>query len=137
MSTSKKYEPSDAELEILQVLWAYQPATVKTVHEEISKKRAAENRDEVGYTTILKQMQRMFKSDKKAIMLSREIQGKQHYYTAIPEKEDIQSTLTDKLVDKAFSGSAMQMVMHALGQGKTTPAELEALQKWLDQQTEE
>ena len=137
MSTSKKYEPSDSELEILQILWDHQPATVKTVHEEISKKRAAENRDEVGYTTILKQMQRMFKSDKKEVMLSRTIDGKQHYYTAIPKQEDIQTTLTDKLVEKAFSGSAMQMVMHALGQSKTTPEELEALQKWLDQQTEE
>ena len=128
MSNTKKFEPSDAELEILQVLWKHQPATVKTVHEQLAQKR------EVGYTTILKQMQRMY-SDKG--MLQREKSGKLHLYTAVPQEKDIQQTMTDNLVEKAFRGSAMRMVMQALGQSDTTKEELDALQQWLDQQKEE
>lgn len=124
MTKPKTFEPSDAELEILQVLWETQPATVKTVHDELSGKR------EVGYTTILKQMQRMFDKG----MVERTKDGKTHWYTAVPEKQEVQQTLTDRLVDKAFSGSAMKMVMHALGQNTTSKEELDALQKWLDQQ---
>ncbi|HKK77541.1 MAG TPA: BlaI/MecI/CopY family transcriptional regulator [Saprospiraceae bacterium] len=127
MSKSKKFEPSDAELEILQVLWQEQPVSVKVVHEALQASR------EVGYTTILKQMQRMLDKG----MVKRNKEGKTHLYSAIPQQSDIQQTLTSKLVDKAFSGSAMKMVMHALGQGKTSQQELEALQEWLDQQKEE
>jgi predicted transcriptional regulator len=127
MTKPKKFEPSDAELEILQVLWAQQPASVKVVHEALQAKR------EVGYTTTLKQMQRMLDKG----MVKRDKEGKTHLYSAVPQKSDIQQTLTSKLVDKAFSGSAMKMVMHALGQGKTSEQELAALQQWLDQQKEE
>ena len=124
MSEKKGYEPSDAELEILQVLWEVQPATVKTIHEHLAVKR------EVGYTTILKQMQRMMDKG----FLTRQKDGKLHRYEAIPGKETIQQTLTDRLVEKAFSGSALQMVMRALGQNDTSQEELEALQQWLNQQ---
>lgn len=127
MSKQKRFEPSDAELEILQVLWEEQPAAVKVVHEALQSKR------EVGYTTILKQLQRMLEKG----MVKRNKEGKTHLYSAVPQRTDIQQTLTSKLVDKAFSGSSMKMVMHALGQGKTSQQELEALQQWLDQQKEE
>ena len=127
MSNLKKFEPSDAELNILQVLWRHQPATVKTVHEALAQKR------EVGYTTILKQMQRMFDKG----MVIREKSGKLHFYNAVPREQDIQQRMTDRLVEKAFKGSAMRMVMQALGQNNTSKEELAALQKWLDQQKEE
>lgn len=127
MSKPTNFTPSDAELEILQVLWQVQPATVKMVHEQL------ESTKEVGYTTILKQMQRMLDKG----LVKRRKSGKTHFYQAIPGKEDIQETLTSKLVNKAFSGSAMKMVMHALGQSKTTPEELQALQQWLNQQKNE
>ena len=124
MSRSKSFAPSDAELEILQVLWAQQPTTVRVVHQALMSRR------EVGYTTILKQMQRMLEKG----MLARKKEGKTHWYTAVAQQADVQQTLTSKLVEGAFSGSAMQMVMHALGQGVTTKEELDALQRWLDEQ---
>lgn len=123
MAPNSIYEPSDAELEILQVLWANEPATVRTVHEILEKKR------EVGYTTILKQMQRMYEKG----MVERSKDGKQHLYTAVPREKEIQKTLLDDLVDRAFKGSAMDLVMHALGRDKTSPEELEALKKWLEE----
>lgn len=127
MTKPKRFEPSDAELEILQVLWQQQPVSVKVVHEALQAKR------EVGYTTTLKQMQRMLDKG----MVKRNKEGKTHLYAAVPQQSDIQQTLTSKLVDKAFSGSAMKMVMHALGQGNTSEQELAALQQWLDQQKED
>ncbi|MEL7121806.1 MAG: BlaI/MecI/CopY family transcriptional regulator [Bacteroidota bacterium] len=70
-------------------------------------------------------------------MVKREKSGKLHFYIAIPKQEEIQQTLTNRLVNKAFSGSALNLVMHALGKNNTTKEELEALQKWLDQQKDD
>jgi BlaI family penicillinase repressor len=124
MAKQPPFEPSDGELEILQVLWTIQPAAVKEVHEQLNHKHL---------NTILVQMQRMEKKG----MLTKKKQGRVQMYTAVPRKEDIQERLTDRLVDKVFSGSAMDLVMRALGSAKTSPEELEALQQWLDQQNDE
>lgn len=125
MSKKIIFKPSEAELEILQILWEHQPTTVKVIHELLSEQK------EVGYTTVLKQMQRMYE-DKK--MLSRTKEGKTHLYKAIPKENEIKQGLFSKLVNTAFKGSSMDLVMHALGKSKTSQEELDALQEWLDQQ---
>lgn len=127
MPPGQIHELTEAELEILQVIWEEEPATVKTVHERLHDKR------EVGYTTILKQMQRMYDKG----MLKRKKQGKTHLYTAVPREQEIQKSMFDRLVDTVFRGSAMKMFMHALGRERINRSELEELQEWIDQQKEE
>ena len=46
-------KPTDAELEILHVLWTNGPSTVRQVHDTLSQSR------DLGYTTALKLMQIM------------------------------------------------------------------------------
>jgi BlaI family transcriptional regulator, penicillinase repressor len=53
MSAPKLIKPTESELEILQVIWSKGTATVRDVHEELSKTK------DVGYTTTLKLMQIM------------------------------------------------------------------------------
>lgn len=122
MSKEINQKPSEAELEILQVLWENEPANVRFVHEQLSKKK------EVGYTTTLKQMQRMLEKS----LIKREGTGKSHMYSANISQADIQASLFDKVVDGAFHGSAMDLVMHALGRGKASPEELDELREFLN-----
>lgn len=124
MEDKKVFQPTESELEILQVLWANEPCTVRFIFEELSKHK------EVGYTTILVQLQRMTKK----AMVSRHKEGKTHYYRAIPKEIEIQQNLFKRLVNTAYKGSAMQLALHALGQAETSEEELKALQQWLDQQ---
>lgn len=124
MKLPVNYQPTEQELEILQILWEHQPATVRFVFEAISQNR------EVGYTHILRQMQRL--AEKK--ILSRTLQGKTHLYSVIPQKEEMQSSLFQRFVNNVYQGSSMKMIMHALGQGQATAEEIEALQKWLEEQ---
>lgn len=119
------YQPSEAELEILQVLWEIEPATVRSIHERI----AAGGKD-VGYTTVLKQIQRL--TEKGA--LEKTVLEGAHFYRAIVKETDVKQALANKVLRTAFGGSAFQMVMHALGNEKASPEELKALQTWLDQQ---
>ena len=118
------YEPTESALEILQVLWNHEPVTVRFVHEQINAHR------EVGYTTILKQLQRLYEKG----VVTRKLEGKTHYYSTVPKKSAIEQNLFQRFVDKVYQGSAMKLVMHALEQEQTTPEEIEVLQQWIAEQ---
>lgn len=115
-------KPTESELEILQVLWAKGPSTVRQVNEHLSQMR------EIGYTTTLKLMQIMHEKG----LLSRTEEGRYHIYQALVSEKETQRHLLDRFVDTAFRGSAMTMVMQALGNSKASPQELEELQKLIN-----
>lgn len=117
-----KYYPTDGELEILQILWGRGPSTVKDVNEVMAKEK------EVGYTTTLKLMQIMH--EKK--MVSREKNGKSHIYTPTISIDDTRQQVLDKVVDTVFQGSAMKLVMQALGNRKSSKEELDEIKKYLE-----
>lgn len=116
-------KPTDSELEILQVLWQEGPCTVRQVNE-----RLAENRD-VGYTTTLKLMQIMHEKG----LLTRMEEARSHVYEANVSEDETQATLLERFVDTAFRGSASKLVMQALGNHKSTAAEIDEIRKLLDQ----
>ena len=106
--------PTDAELAILGVLWRCGPCTVRQVHEELSR------REPGGYTTVLKQLQIM--TEKGLVM--RDTQGKTHIYRAAVAAEKTQRHLVKDVLERVFSGSVSQLVMHALGSRKVSSEEL-------------
>ena len=118
-----KIKPTDGELEILNILWKKGPCTVREIHEEVEKTK------EAGYTTTLKLMQIML--DKK--MLTRDASSKTHIYTAAISQEQTQGQIVQRMIDTVFDGSAMQLVMQALGNTRTTKDELEQIKQYLDQ----
>ncbi|WP_020597774.1 BlaI/MecI/CopY family transcriptional regulator [Spirosoma panaciterrae] len=115
-------KPTDAELEILHVLWANGPSTVRQVHDSLSQNR------EIGYTTALKLMQIMHEKG----LLSREEDGRSHTYTALVTEEDTQRNLVDRFVETAFRGSASKLVMQVLGQHKASREELDEIKALLN-----
>ena len=117
-----KNKPTEKELEILQVLWKLGPATVRQVNDKLSEEK------EVGYTTTLKFMQIMYDKG----LLDRKSIGKSHEYIALITEEDTQKTLVDQLMKSAFQGSAMKLVMQALGNKKSSAKELEQIKKFID-----
>ena len=116
-------KPTDKELEILQVLWEKGPASVREVHEALGGE--ATN----GYTTILKLMQIMHEKG----TVTRQKRGKLHLYKAVHSEEATRKQILDKFIDKVFKGSAAQLVISALGNQKSSPEELDAVRKYLDQ----
>lgn len=115
-------KPTDAELEILQILWQRGQATVRDVHEQLAK-----TKDSV-YTTTLKIMQIMAEKN----LVTRNEENRTHIYMAAVKEEDIQKTLLDKFIDTTFRGSAMKLVMQALGNNKTSADELAEIQHLLE-----
>lgn len=119
---AKPIKPTESELEILQILWAKNKATVREVHETLSEHK------ESGYTTTLKLMQIMFEKG----LVKRDDTNKTHVYQPNVSKESTQKQLVGKMVNALFGGSATQLVMQALGNSKHSSAELEEIQKLLD-----
>ncbi len=121
MPVSKHIKPTESELEILQVLWIKKTATVRQVHEELLKFKDA------GYTTTLKLMQIM---NEKGLVV-RDDSFRTHIYQPAVSRENTQLHLLGKMITSLFSGSATDLVIQALGHHKTSPGELDEIQKIL------
>ena len=115
-------KPTDAELEILQVIWLHGPVSVRFVNDELNRNKM------VGYTTTLKLMQIMTEKG----LLKRSEEGRKHIYNVVLKEKETKNLLLDKFVKTAFGGSAMDLVMQALGNHQTTPDELEELKALID-----
>lgn len=121
MSAIKYIKPTESELEILQVLWQKGLASVREVHEELSKTK------EAGYTTTLKLMQIMNEKG----LVKRDDSVKTHIYQPAVSKEKTQKHMLGKMINTLFGGSATELVIQALGNHKATAHELDEIQKLL------
>ena len=119
--------PTDAELEILRVLWELGPTTVRQVHEALAATR------DTGYTTTLKLMQIM--ADKG--LVTRDESARTHIYAARASQENTQRQLLNDLVDRAFGGSAKELVLRALSSHTTSDEELREIRKLIDDARED
>ena len=122
MAESPPPQPSDAELEILQVLWNRGPSTVRDVWEQITR-----NRD-IGYTTTLKQMQVM---TEKGLLHPNKAQ-RSHLYRPEVAEAAIGDTALKHFVKKVFRGSAYKLVVRALSQRPPKPEEIAEIRKLLE-----
>src|SRR6476620_7084515 len=121
--TAQPPRPTDAELEILTVLWSIGPSTVRGVYEEISRRRVAQ------YSTVLKFMQIMAE---KGLVVRDEAQ-RAHIYAAAKPREWTQQQLAGDLLNRAFNGSAKALLIGALSARKASKKELTELRSLLDE----
>jgi predicted transcriptional regulator len=119
----KTNKPTDSELEILSILWNFKKASVRMVHDELSKHK------ESGYTTTLKLMQIMH--EKKLVW--RDESNKSHIYEPAITKENTQTLLLSKMIQNVFSGSSSDLIMHALGNNHTNSEELNKIEALIKQ----
>jgi predicted transcriptional regulator len=115
--------PTDAELEILTVIWDAGPSTVREVHDRLGVARS------VGYTTVLKQMQVMHRKG----LLRRSERFRSHVYEAVRTRPATERQIVAGLLSSVFNGSARGLVQSALAGRKIDARELQAIRKLLDE----
>lgn len=116
--------PTEGELAILRVLWDRRgPSTVREVHEALSRTK------DTAYTTVLKMMTIM--ADKGLVV--RDESERSHRYAAVHPEPAVQSALLKDLMQRAFSGSALQLVQRALDVDAASSDELDAIAKLIAQ----
>jgi predicted transcriptional regulator len=111
--------PTEGELAILQVLWDRgEPCTVREVHEALSRHK------DTAYTTVLKMMTIM--ADKG--LVHRDETERSHRYAAAHPRPDIEAVMVRELMQRAFSGSARQLVQRALDVEPASASDLDAME---------
>jgi predicted transcriptional regulator len=120
-------EPTESEVEILQILWQKGSATVREVHEVL------ETRKDVGYTTTLKLMQIMVEKG----IVDRDTSKRIHIYKPLIPQSSVENNLINKLRQKIFRGSASRLVIGALSSEPVTEEELEEIREFLDSYTKD
>jgi predicted transcriptional regulator len=122
MPDSPLPRPTDAELEILKVLWRRGPCTVREVFDSLSESK------QTGYTTVLKFMQIMSEKG----LVRRDETERAHRYEAALAEEETQRQLVGDLLRRAFDGSAKRLVMQALSTERASAGELDEIRRLLD-----
>lgn len=115
--------PTDAELDILSVLWQRGPSTVREVHDDLLLRNKP-----TQYTTTLKLMQIMSEKG----LVERDETARSHVYTACQPQERTQRQIAGHLLERAFGGSARNLLMGALSAKKASAEELNEIRKMLD-----
>jgi BlaI family transcriptional regulator, penicillinase repressor len=121
MSKNEYIKPTESELEILQILWHKNKASVREVHDEMSKHKV------IGYTTTLKLMQIMFEKG----LVHRDNSVKVHIYTPALAQDVAQKHAVNKMLHTLFNGNTSQMVMQLLGNHKPSKDELSEIENYL------
>ncbi len=122
MPRPKSDNPTPAELEILQVLWSQGPGTVRQVLDTLNRRRKR------AYTSIMTLLNVMVDKG----LLRREPQGRAFVYVPrVPQRSMLRRMVGD-LLDRAFDGSAHQLVAHALDSTHPSQEELEQIQRIVD-----
>jgi len=114
--------PTDGELAILRVLWSRgAPLTVREVHEVLQRTK------ETAYTTVLKMLTIMHEKG----LVARDESERSHRFVARYSEPVVQSSLLKEFVERAFGGSAVELVQRALDDGTASAEDLDAIQKLL------
>jgi predicted transcriptional regulator len=113
--------PTEAELEILTVLWRKGTGTVREVHDVLQADRRT------SLTTTLKLLQIM--TEKGLVLRS---DTRPHGYAAAVSEGEMQAGLLEDLARKAFDGSAAKLLLRAVESGKLTREELDEMQQLIN-----
>ena len=114
--------PTDAELDILHVLWDHGPSTVREVQQHLATERPT------VYTTVLKQLQVMAETG----LGRRNARLRSHVYEARFPREETQRGIAADLLKRAFRGSPAALVLGVLSAHSTTRSDLAEIRKMID-----
>ena len=115
--------PTQAELDILNILWETGECRVQDVHDRLNKVRP------IGYTTTLKSMQVMTQKG----LLDRRLEGRSHIYFPRIQEGATKNKLLNRFVDRTFKGSHSKLVVHLLGNNQVSKEEIDEIKEYLKQ----
>ena len=123
MTNRRSKRPTDAELEILGILWGEGPSTVREVHSILEKQRPT------GYTTALKTMQIMAEKG----LVERDESQRTHVYSAKLDRAQAQKSFVSDMLDSVFGGSPKSLVMRALESDDVTAEDVAEIRKAIEE----
>ncbi|MCP4901392.1 MAG: BlaI/MecI/CopY family transcriptional regulator [bacterium] len=117
----KRNTLTEAELEIMQVVWELGRATVRQVHAVINEQR------QLAYTTVMTMMNILEEKGH----LTKSKSGRAFVYEPAHSKGHVVSTMVDDFVDRVFGGSARPLVMNLVKDSKLSRKDLEEIARMI------
>lgn len=123
MARPPSKQPTDGELQILNILWDSGPAPLGKVCGALRRQR------DVAKTTVATMLKVMLEKG-----LVKRAEGPRGYlWSAKVSRKTATSGMLRKLLDGVFEGSARRMVAHLLEEGKLSAKDREEIQRMLDE----
>ena len=116
-------QPTDAELQLLRVLWENGPSPVRVIHESVSRTK------ETNYSTTVKMLSVMLDKG----LVKRDENVRPHIYRTVKKQETTQKGMLRDLVDRVYGGTPGRMVIQALSSKKASQEELDEIRRLLDE----
>jgi len=123
MARQKSAQPTEVELQILQILWELGPSPVREIHKRLQAKRGT------NYSTTVKMLSVMLQKK----LVTRDERVQPYVYRAAVTRQKAGKLMLRNLIDKVYEGSAMSLVLQALSTSKPSKEELEEVRRLLDQ----
>lgn len=120
-------QPTNVEMEILQILWDLGPSPVRDIHKRLEEDKGT------NYSTTVKMLSVMLKKG----LVKRDEKKRPHVYRAAHSREKTGRHLLNDLIKKAYDGSAMSLVLQVLASAKPSPEELEQVRQVIDEMEEQ
>ena len=122
MARPRYSRPTDAELQILAILWQSGGSTVREVHNVLKKIRGS------GYNSTLKLMQIMHEKE----YVKRDDSRRPQVYHAVLTRNGTHRLLLKDLADRVFGGSTAEMITMLLTLKKATAQQIGEIREQLD-----
>lgn len=122
----KDFDITDAEYEVLKVLWEKYPATVTEVQEKLQASF------EWKLNTVQTLLGRLVKKGK----LDFEKRGKAYYYIPLVSREECLKDAGRSFLNRFFEGSTLPMLAHFIENKKLTKSEISKLRDILKSREE-
>lgn len=112
---------TDAELEIMHVVWEIDGGTVRQVHEILNQQRP------LAYTTVMTMMNILEEKGH----LSRSKEGRAYRYEPVRPKSQVISGMVDDFVGRVFEGSAAPLVVSLVKDKKLSKKDLDEIARMI------
>ena len=119
----EKIKLDELQLKVMKALWQLEEASVTQVLDLLSAER------EFALTTISTILQRLHKRN----MVDFRKEGRQYIYRPLISEKETQTSMTNNLIDKLFSGQSSVLVNHLLESSEFDPEELEQLKQLIEE----
>jgi predicted transcriptional regulator len=114
---------TDAELEIMHVVWELDGGTVREVHERLNQQRP------LAYTTVMTMMNILEEKGH----LTRRKEGRAYRYQPVRPKHQVISGMVDDFVGRVFEGSATPLILSLVKDRKIPKKDLEEIARMIRQ----
>jgi len=123
MKKNPKTKLTDAELEIMHVVWEFNGGTVRQVHERLNQQRP------LAYTTVMTMMNILEEKGH----LTRNKEGRAYRYEPVRPKNQVISGMVDDFVGKVFEGSARPLLLSLVNDRKLSKNDLEEIARMIEE----